>query len=64
MERKIGEVFVCQGHKMITMEQPMGYGCRGCYFNGAGLSCLNTNTGSCSMTHRTDGISVIFKLLK
>ena len=59
MERKIGEVFTCNGKLYQVVK---GFSCRGCAFIKDG-SCYLADKflGPCAYTERTDKTSVIFK---
>ena len=59
MERKIGEVFTCNGELYQVVK---GFSCDGCAFMKAS-SCYSVNKilGPCDYVKRTDGTSVIFK---
>lgn len=59
MERKIGEIFTCNGKTYQVVE---GITCEGCIFmeNGHCFS-ISKLLGLCSDTNRTDKTSVIFK---
>ena len=59
MERKIGEVFTCDGK---TYQVVKGFSCRGCAFIKDGNCYLADKLlGPCAYTERTDKTSVIFK---
>ena len=61
MERKIGEVFTCDGK---TYQVVKGFSCRGCAFIKDGNCYLADKLlGPCAYTERTDKTSVIFKLI-
>ena len=59
MERKIGEVFTCNGELYQVVK---GFSCNGCAFM-KDSSCYSVNKilGPCDYVKRTDGTSVIFK---
>lgn len=61
MERKVGEIFECDGKKLQVIEDPLGV-CDGCYFenNGNCTKHLEIN-GLCESTDRKDGHGVVFK---
>ena len=59
MERKIGEIFTCNGKTYQVVEVETDEECKGCAFEFS--SCCSSLLGDCSPTHRTDGASVIFK---
>ena len=59
MERKIGEVFTYNGKTYQVVEVETDEECKGCAFEFS--SCCTSLLGDCSPTHRTDGVSVIFK---
>lgn len=59
-ERKIGEVFYCEGAYLKVAENST---CQECIFRHALCHCVNTVkdiTGPCSPLYRTDKKSVIF----
>ena len=61
MERKIGEVFACNGKLYQVVK---GFSCRGCAFIKDGNCYLADKLlGPCAYTERTDKTSVIFKLI-
>ena len=61
MERKIGEIFTCDGK---TYQVVKGFSCRGCAFIKDGSCYLADKLlGPCTYTERTDKTSVIFKLI-
>ena len=61
MERKIGEVFTCNGKLYQVVK---GFSCRGCAFIKDGNCYLADKLlGPCAYTERTDKTSVIFKLI-
>lgn len=62
MERKIGEVFTCNGELYQVVK---GFSCNGCAFMRKG-SCYTVNEllGPCDYTKRTDKTNVIFKEVK
>ena len=62
MERKIGEVFTCNGKLYQVVK---GFSCNGCAFIKNGNCYLDYKfLGPCAYTKRTDRTSVIFKLIK
>lgn len=59
MERKIGEIFTCDGK---TYQVIKGITCNGCAFiKNGGCYSLNELLGLCSYTNRTDKTDIIFK---
>ena len=62
MERKIGEIFTCNGK---TYQVVKGFSCNGCVFIKDG-SCYSVSEflGPCDYANRTDKTSVIFKEIK
>ena len=61
MERKIGEVFTCNGKLYQVVK---GFLCRGCSFIKNGNCYLADKLlGPCAYTERTDKTSIIFKLI-
>ena len=61
MERKIGEIFTCDGK---TYQVVKGFSCRGCAFIKDGSCYLDDKLlGPCAYTERTDKTSIIFKLI-
>ena len=64
MERKIGEVFECDGKKLQVIEAPF-YECDGCCFANEG-DCNDRLEirGRCEASYRGDGHDVIFIELK
>ena len=61
MERKIGEVFACNGKLYQVVK---GFSCNGCAFIKNGDCYLADKLlGPCAYTERTDKTSVIFKLI-
>ena len=61
MERKIGEVFTCNGKLYQVVK---GFSCNGCAFIKNGNCYLvDELLGPCAYTKRTDKTSVIFKLI-
>ena len=61
MERKIGEVFTCNGKLYQVVK---GFSCNGCTFIKNGNCYLADKLlGPCAYTERTDKTSVIFKLI-
>ena len=61
MERKIGEIFTYKGKTYQVVEVEADEECKGCAFEFS--SCCTSSLGDCSPTHRTDGASVIFKVI-
>lgn len=61
MERKIGEIFTYKGKTYQVVEVEADEECKGCAFEFS--SCCMSFLGDCSPTYRTDGASVIFKLI-
>ena len=62
MERKLGEIFTCNGKLYQVVK---GFSCRGCAFIKNGNCYLDDKfLGPCAYTERTDKTSVIFKLIK
>lgn len=59
MERKIGEIFIYKNKTYQVVEVEIDEECKGCAFEFS--SCCTSLLGDCSPTHRTDGVSVIFK---
>ena len=61
MERKLGEIFTCNGK---TYQVVKGFSCNGCAFIKNGNCYLADKLlGPCAYTERTDKTSVIFKLI-
>ena len=61
MERKLGEVFTCNGKLYQVVK---GFSCNGCAFIKNGNCYLADKLlGPCAYTERTDKTSVIFKLI-
>ena len=61
MERKIGEIFTCNGKLYQVVK---GFSCNGCAFIKNGNCYLADKLlGPCAYTKRTDKTSVIFKLI-
>ena len=61
MERKIGEIFTCNGKLYQVVK---GFSCNGCAFIKSGNCYLADKLlGPCAYTKRTDKTSVIFKLI-
>ena len=61
MERKIGEIFTCDGKLYQVIK---GFSCRGCAFIKDGSCYLADKLlGPCAYMERTDKTSVIFKLI-
>ena len=60
MERKIGEIFSCDGDLITVVGSPVNK-CTDCYFDGS--KCMNKydERGTCSSDDRTDNRCVIFK---
>ena len=62
MERKIGEVFTCNGKLYQVVK---GFSCNGCAFIKNGNCYLDDKfLGPCAYTKRTDRTSIIFKEIK
>ena len=62
MERKIGEIFTCDGK---TYQVVKGFSCRGCAFIKDGSCYLADKLlGPCAYTERTDKTSKILKKMK
>ena len=61
MDRKIGEVFECDGKTVKTVE---GVDCTNCDLYGYREICNKEQTGFCSEVYRKDKKSVIFKEVK
>ena len=59
MERKIGETFEFEGHKLKVVDKD-GYGCDGCFFLNRECSLTRDVSGFCSREYRTDKKRVIF----
>ena len=59
MERKIGETFEFEGHKLKVVYKD-GYGCDGCFFLNRECSLTRDVSGFCSGEYRTDKKRVIF----
>ena len=59
MERKIGEIFECDGKKLQVVEDHFNT-CDGCYFNGNKCNEKHDERGICSSDEREDGRGVIF----
>ena len=59
MERKIGETFEFEGHKLKVVDKD-GYGCDGCFFLSRECSLTRDVSGFCSEEYRTDKKRVIF----
>ena len=59
MERKIGETFEFEGHKLKVVDKD-GYGCDGCFFLNRECSLTRDVSGFCSNEYRTDKKRVIF----
>ena len=61
MERKLGEVFICNGELYQVVK---GFSCNGCAFIKNGNCYLDDKLlGPCAYTERTDRTSIIFKLI-
>ena len=58
-ERKIGETFEFEGHKLKVVDKD-SYGCDGCFFLNRECSLIKDVTGFCSDEYRTDKKRVIF----
>ncbi|MGM9532139.1 DUF6378 domain-containing protein [Intestinibacter sp.] len=63
MERKIGEVFECDGKKFQVIEDPIEE-CDGCYFVKGGCTRSLDIRGYCGKINRKDRCAVIFKEIK
>ena len=63
MERKIGEVFECDG-KRLQVAKDLFKMCKNCYFDGNECSNRKDERGECLLEKREDGQSVIFKELR
>ena len=62
MERKIGEIFACNGKLYQVVK---GFSCNGCAFINNGNCYLDDKLlGPCAYTERTDKTSIIFKEIK
>ena len=61
MERKLGEIFTCDGKTYQVAET--GKGCTGCAFNYTICHLHRPFLGHCNPIFRADGINVIFKLV-
>lgn len=59
MERKIGETFEFEGHKLKVVDKD-SYGCDGCFFLNRECSLIIDVKGFCSNEYRTDKKRVIF----
>lgn len=59
MERKIGETFEFEGHKLKVVDKD-GYGCDGCFFLNRECSLIRDVSGFCSDEYRADKQRVIF----
>ena len=59
MERKIGETFEFEGHKLKVVDKD-SYGCDGCFFLNRECSLIKDVIGFCSDEYRTDKKRVIF----
>lgn len=66
MERKVGEVFDCNGITLrVEMKNLNAENlCEGCFYNKARHSCVNEDLDYCSATFREDQTDVIFKLVE
>lgn len=62
MERKIGEVFECDGKRLQVVKDFFKI-CKNCYFDGNECSNRKDERGECLLDKREDGQSVIFKEL-
>ena len=61
MERKLGEIFTCNGKLYQVVK---GFSCNGCAFIKNGNCYLDDKLlGPCAYTERTDKTSIIFKLI-
>ena len=58
-ERKIGETFEFEGHKLKVVDKD-SYGCDGCFFLNRECSSIKDVRGFCSKEYRTDNKHVIF----
>jgi hypothetical protein len=58
MERKIGEVFTCNGKTYKVVKSIL---CTHCAFKGKLCGLIGPSTGSCMPNSRSDNTSVIFK---
>ena len=63
MERKIGETFDFEGHKLKVVDEGTCK-CNECLFYRRECSLIRNVIGSCSEVHRTDKKSVIFVEVK
>lgn len=63
MERKIGEIFEFEGHKLKVVDKGTCK-CNECLFYRRECSLIRNVIGSCSEVHRTDKKSVIFVEVK
>ena len=59
MERKIGEIFECDGKKLQVIEDPFNT-CHGCYFFDNKCGEKYDERGICPSNEREDGKGVIF----
>ena len=62
-ERKVGEVFEFEGHKLKVVDEGTCK-CNECFFYRRECSLIRNVIGSCSEVHRTDKKSVIFVKVK
>ena len=62
-ERKVGEVFEFEGHKLKVVDKGT-YKCNECLFYRRECSLIRNVIGSCLEVHRTDKKSVIFVKVK
>lgn len=60
MERKIGEIFECDGKKLQVIEDLLDE-CENCYFYEQECSDRKDERGECLLDKRMDGHTVIFK---
>lgn len=67
MERKIGEIFACDGVTLEVVEGESCDSCEGCYFQEEKIPCIRpaikNAVGCCLDYKRKDLKSVIFKKL-
>lgn len=63
MERKVGEIFECDGKKLQVIEDTLNE-CKNCYFYGKECSNRKDERGECLIDKRMDGQNVIFKELR
>lgn len=60
MERKIGEIFEFEGHKLKVIGKTDSRECKKCFFYNRDCSSIRDVRGFCSEEYRTDKKSVIF----